>query len=134
MLENTAPETRCKLRQKTVTLHQTMVYVLLGARVVPIHFKDSLVKQKELFGKINGLLLTGGDLVLTDSTTPFMQAAAMWFNWSVAVNQEGDYFPVWGTCQGFEILGILAANDPTVLCTNCYNSWGYLNKYSTALA
>ena len=37
--------------------------------------------------------------------------------WSLALdaNDKGDYFPVWGTCLGFETISVLAAQDPSVL-------------------
>jgi len=35
---------------------------------------------------------------------------------------EGDYFPVWGTCQGFQLLSILAADNTSVLETYAYDS------------
>ena len=33
------------------------------------------------------------------------------WNYAIARNDAGDYFPLWGTCQGFEVFHILAAQD-----------------------
>lgn len=34
------------------------------------------------------------------------------------MNDEGDYFPLWGTCLGFELLNLLAAkNNWMKLCS-----------------
>ena len=33
-------------------------------------------------------------------------------------NDIGDYFPVWGTCLGFEIMSLIAAENDAVM-TNC---------------
>lgn len=30
-------------------------------------------------------------------------------------NNEGDYFPIWGTCLGFEELLIALTNNPKIL-------------------
>jgi hypothetical protein len=32
-------------------------------------------------------------------------------------------FEVWGTCMGFQLLSILIANDSSVLCGGCFNSY-----------
>ncbi len=37
----------------------------------------------------------------------------------------GDYFPLWGTCQGFQLLSVLAAQDQSVLLRNYYDSYNY---------
>jgi len=32
-------------------------------------------------------------------------------NLAIEANDKGDYFPVWGTCLGFELLLLASAND-----------------------
>jgi len=34
---------------------------------------------------------------------------------AIKANDEGEYFPVWGTCLGFEFMLIAAGNDTSVL-------------------
>lgn len=86
-----------------------------GARVVPLHYQDSLVSLTESFGKINGLLYPGGAMELENFDDKYMQAVGHLWGLAIKANQAGDYFPVWGTCLGFETISVLAANDPSVL-------------------
>jgi len=36
---------------------------------------------------------------------------------SLSANEQGDYFPVWATCLGFEALSVLISEDPNILGT-----------------
>jgi gamma-glutamyl hydrolase len=42
---------------------------------------------------------------------------AVWHLWNLSktANDQGDVFPIWGTCLGFQTLSVLAANDASVL-------------------
>lgn len=75
---------------------------------------DSLTDS---FGKINGLLFPGGGMDLQDFKTPYMQSVLHLWNLALKANQAGDYFPVWGTCLGFETISVLAADSGSVLDT-----------------
>ena len=37
---------------------------------------------------------------------------------SVQANDNGDYFPLWGICLGFEMLGYLAADEDISILTS----------------
>jgi len=39
------------------------------------------------------------------------------------MNKQGDFFPLWGTCMGFQLLCILTANDASVLASNAFDSY-----------
>lgn len=41
---------------------------------------------------------------------------------AIEANDQGDYFPVWGTCMGFQLLHILAADDYSVLTHRGFKS------------
>jgi len=84
-----------------------------GSRVVPIPHNASPQTLTNLFNSINGLLFTGGDLSLLKDTT-YYKTALFFYNLALQANQNGDYFPIWGTCQGFQLLSILAANNESV--------------------
>ncbi|GIZ01035.1 gamma-glutamyl hydrolase [Caerostris extrusa] len=64
-----------------------------GARVVPIWIRQPVSYYEDIMSKINGIL--------------FLVVATF----SEAMNDNGDFFPIWGTCLGFELLNYLAAND-----------------------
>mmetsp|Transcript_27625 Transcript_27625/g.42265 ORF Transcript_27625/g.42265 Transcript_27625/m.42265 type:complete len:376 (-) Transcript_27625:148-1275(-) len=70
-----------------------------GARsiVIPFYADDDTVE--DIFGQINGLLLPGGTAIdaVPDSVKKL---------WSLAKksNDDGDVFPIWGTCLSFEYM------------------------------
>uniref|UniRef100_A0A8C9XKR7 folate gamma-glutamyl hydrolase n=1 Tax=Sander lucioperca TaxID=283035 RepID=A0A8C9XKR7_SANLU len=78
-----------------------------GARVVPIRINRTEQEYTNIFYSINGLLLPGGDVDL--QTSQFSQAAKIFYDLALKANDAGDYFPIWGTCQGFQQLSVLTA-------------------------
>eukprot|EP00746_Dinoflagellata_sp_MGD_P030885 gnl/MRDRNA2_/MRDRNA2_173330_c0_seq1.p1 gnl/MRDRNA2_/MRDRNA2_173330_c0~~gnl/MRDRNA2_/MRDRNA2_173330_c0_seq1.p1 ORF type:complete len:416 (-),score=46.25 gnl/MRDRNA2_/MRDRNA2_173330_c0_seq1:308-1555(-) len=57
------------------------------------------------FPKLNALLIPGG----SGDVDPFARAL---INRAIQANGQGDYFPVWGTCLGFEwIIQVVSGND-----------------------
>lgn len=73
-----------------------------GARsiVIPYEADDNLLE--EVFTQINGVLFPGGESDLPP------HAHKIWNLISVRNANDGDFFPVWGTCLGFEFLVMLA--------------------------
>lgn len=70
-----------------------------GARSIAI--QDDLTEDAELdelFQQIHGLFIPGG------ATDDMSYAIQYLLNKAVESNQQGNYFPVWGTCMGFEYL------------------------------
>jgi gamma-glutamyl hydrolase len=94
-----------------------------GARVIPIPFDAPYENLTYFFNRINGLLLPGGganlwiDTPQNNSRVPANVTAAGFYllNLAKEVNDKGGYFPVWATCQGFEIFMMWASNDLFVL-------------------
>uniref|UniRef100_A0A8C6USS6 folate gamma-glutamyl hydrolase n=1 Tax=Neogobius melanostomus TaxID=47308 RepID=A0A8C6USS6_9GOBI len=79
-----------------------------GARVVPIRINRKEAEYEKLFNSINGLLLPGGDVDIQNSL--FTRAAKIFYKLALKANDAGDYFPLWGTCQGLQQLTVLTAN------------------------
>ncbi|KAF8771920.1 Gamma-glutamyl hydrolase like protein [Argiope bruennichi] len=79
-----------------------------GARVVPIWIYKSRDYYEEILSKINGVLFPGGADLLT--TKGYGRTGKIIFDISTKMNDKGDYFPLWGTCLGFELLNYLAVN------------------------
>ncbi|XP_072307843.1 gamma-glutamyl hydrolase-like [Eucyclogobius newberryi] len=79
-----------------------------GARVVPIRINRTVEEYVKLFNSINGLLLPGGHVDI--QTSQYTRAAKIFYNLAIKANDAGDYFPVWGTCQGLQQLSVLTAN------------------------
>ena len=74
-----------------------------GGRAVPIPYGADDETIEALFGSINGVLMPGGDASIPKSATTI-------YNLALAANDEGDHFPIWGTCNGFEWLVELVTN------------------------
>ncbi len=79
-----------------------------GAISIPIPYDADENLVREIFTQINGILFPGGSATLPDS--------AKWI-WELALesNKHGEYFPVWGTCLGFEYLITLNDGGETAL-------------------
>lgn len=80
-----------------------------GGRVVPIRFYASDAELKRLFNSVNGLVFPGG-LTWLWLDAPYVITARKLFNWAVEANNNGDVFPIHGTCLGFQLLHILVSN------------------------
>jgi len=93
-----------------------------GARVVPLHYRSSPAELQSLVSRLNGVLFTGGGTDLRPGQ-PFFDSAQVVYDYALAANARGDVFPLWGTCMGFQLMCILAANDPSVLASNAFDSY-----------
>jgi len=92
-----------------------------GARVIPIHYRTPKAELDELLSSLNGMVFTGGCLSLEDNTT-YYQTAKYIYEKAIEFNENGDYFPIWGTCMGFQLLTILGAQDHSVLLSYAFDS------------
>lgn len=71
-----------------------------GAKVVPLLISDSQELTKYKLESLSGLLCTGGSKV-DDEFRAFTKNA---LKEARKQNKEGKYYPVWGTCLGFQYL------------------------------
>lgn len=79
-----------------------------GAFVLPILLNQDDDYYKKVFNQTNGLLLPGGDnLLKPEIKTPLMETAKILYKLAIEANDRGDYYPIWGTCLGFELLSVL---------------------------
>ncbi|XP_057688177.1 gamma-glutamyl hydrolase [Corythoichthys intestinalis] len=78
-----------------------------GCRVMPIKLTLTTAEYKNIFSRINGLLLIGGASNL--ETSDFARVAKIFYQLAVEANDAGDYFPVWGTCLGMQLLTVLVS-------------------------
>lgn len=92
-----------------------------GARVVGIPHDADAATLDTLLDSVNGVLFTGGGLSL-DPSTAYFQTAYTIFERVIAKNDAGVHLPLHGTCMGFQLLSILAANDSSVLEHNAFDS------------
>lgn len=66
-----------------------------GGRVVPLPCSMTLTQVQDQLNCLNGLVFTGGSHPVTSTARLLLQVA-------LAFNKKNDFFPVWGTCLGFE--------------------------------
>ncbi|TNN77431.1 Gamma-glutamyl hydrolase [Liparis tanakae] len=73
-----------------------------GARVVPVRLNLPLEEYQRLFKSING----------------YQRVAWIFYELALEANERGDYFPLWGTCLGFELLLYMASERTKLSPTN----------------
>ena len=81
------------------------------AVLIPTSFDQSVVA--ELFSYVNGVLYPGGGVAWF--TSAYYKNAKIFYDLAIQANKNGDYFPIWGTCLGFQALHVLTANSSGVL-------------------
>ncbi len=76
----------------------------VGARVVPfIRGEDQSVTLDKL-SKVNAILFPGGD-------GDYLEYGRFIFEKAITMNDQGNYFPVWGTCMGYENMMSYVADE-----------------------
>lgn len=87
-----------------------------GGRVVPIRINQTESYYRNIVSRINGLLFPGGATYFTNSDG-YAAAGAVLYNLAVDLNAHDDYFPIWGTCLGFQLMLYLAAGQRELRCS-----------------
>ncbi|VVD01306.1 unnamed protein product [Leptidea sinapis] len=102
-----------------------------GARVVPILIGKDRSYYKELMKKINGVLFPGGATFFNQSDG-YADAAQHIYEIAQELNDTGDYFPIFGTCLGFQLIIILASGRGKVENrADCYSYTNLLLIFSS---
>lgn len=91
-----------------------------GARVIPVFPNKSVQYYENLFTKLNGLLVPGGSGSPLDHQRPVTEALRLFIDFSKSVLDHEDpkqkeWWPIWGTCLGFECLCVLGAKNEDCL-------------------
>lgn len=127
-----------------------------GARIIPLPWNAPNIT--DYLKIINGVLFTGGGTNLTftelgatmlqgeDGTiiapggglTPVGQAMNKIVSYIYQQNLNGNYYPLWGTCQGFEAIGILMSGNTSILsgvkgCVNVTKNNMFYSNYTSKL-
>ncbi|KAM7075836.1 gamma-glutamyl hydrolase [Molossus nigricans] len=87
-----------------------------GARVVPVRLNLTKEEFVKLFQSINGVLFPGGSVNIRKSG--YAHTAKRFYSFAKQSFDGGDYFPVWGTCLGFEELSYLISGEYLLTPTN----------------
>ncbi|XP_053212260.1 gamma-glutamyl hydrolase A-like [Panonychus citri] len=78
-----------------------------GGRVIPVLVGKDEDYYAKMINITSGMLFTGGTLDLMKSI--YTQSAYLIWKIALKINDNGQYYPMWGTCQGFEFF-LYAAN------------------------
>ncbi|XP_060099693.1 gamma-glutamyl hydrolase [Heteronotia binoei] len=118
-----AQETDFKSFQKLGSSYIAASYVKFiesaGARVVPVRLNRSEEEYNKIFQSINGILYPGGGVDL--KTSEFSRVANIFYKKAVEAKEKGDYFPIWGTCLGHQLLTYLTSGENLLTWTNTDN-------------
>ncbi|XP_035944825.1 gamma-glutamyl hydrolase isoform X2 [Halichoerus grypus] len=99
-----------------------------GARVVPVRPDLTDEEYEKLFQSINGILFPGGSADLKKSG--YALAAKKFYDLAKQSFDDGDYFPVWGTCLGFEELSYLISGGKSLLTLTHTNGIAMLLNFT----
>lgn len=79
-----------------------------GARVVPIVYGEDQSVTDDKLSKINGVLFPGGN-------GDYLEIGDHIYTSLISENDSGKFYPLWGTCLGFENLAIFASSSGSPL-------------------
>ncbi|XP_060926991.1 gamma-glutamyl hydrolase [Limanda limanda] len=90
-----------------------------GSRVMPIRLTHTAAEYENIFKQINGLLFIGGAVDL--ETSDYARVAKIFYRLALKANDAGDFFPIWGTCMGLQLLTVLVAGECLLTNTTAEN-------------
>ena len=79
-----------------------------GTRVVPIIMTDDQSVTDDKLSKLNGVLFPGG-------SGDYLEIGEYIYKYAIRENDAGRFYPIWGTCLGFENLAIFASTSGSPL-------------------
>ena len=71
-----------------------------------------IIETLNTYKKIR-LLIPGGSASIEDSG--YSRAGSLLYDLAIEANNGGDFFPIWGTCLGFEFLSYVSAGNKNLL-------------------
>ena len=98
-----------------------------GGKAIYIDYNSTEEELKHIFNQINGLMLMGGAAKLVEynktsgrnELTFYAKKAKYMIDLAKEAYNNGDYFPIWGICLGFEIIMLSVAEDYNIMKTGC---------------
>jgi len=85
-----------------------------GGRAVPLIYDKDWSDTEAKLAHLNGVLYCGGS---ADDDEQYMSYGKKVFDTVKSINDNGQFYPIWGTCLGFEDLGQFAADIPENVIT-----------------
>ncbi|XP_073247484.1 gamma-glutamyl hydrolase-like [Porites lutea] len=77
-----------------------------GGRMVPILVNSTSEQIEKMFNSINGVIFPGGHRL---TNTNYTRVGKQIFDLALKAFDNGDVFPIWAECLGFELVSMLAA-------------------------
>ncbi len=75
-----------------------------GINILPIPYTTT--RHQYYFERVNGLFFPGGG-VYASNDLAYYKCCQKFFQLAVKANNQGDYFPIWGTCLGMQQMLII---------------------------
>ena len=85
-----------------------------GGRALPILLNQPPEYYWQIFAKTNGILFPGGNQGIDPDDIYTDEGEILW-KLAKQANDRGDYYPIWGTCLGFEELSVLETGNGDVI-------------------
>ncbi len=113
------PEVKAELSAYNYMIPASYVHWVgqAGGRVLPILLDQPDAYYEEAFAMTNGILFPGGNQGIDPSDIYTEEGELLW-NLAKGSNDAGDYYPIWGTCLGFEELSVLETGNGAVISDN----------------
>ena len=95
-----------------------------GARALILPYDAEPALLASLLDGVNGALLTGGELDQAGLAfdAPYMVAAKQVLDTAKAKVDAGVFFPVHGTCQGMQVISLLASGNASVMSYGAFDA------------
>ena len=74
---------------------------MAGAQVIPLFYHYSEAQLENVLSQLNGVFFTGGSEKL-DLNYSWMSNVYFILEYAKKQNREGNPYPIWGTCLGFQ--------------------------------
>lgn len=127
----TLPEARCLQYGDQVVVTSNARWLQAGgARVVPIFYDSTPEELDFVLSRVNGVFWTGGNVDFNPHTeaktgTQYLRATEYVLRYVMRENRRGNYYPLWGTCLGFERMLQLIAEDDKAKIVEPFDAENY---------
>jgi len=98
-----------------------------GAQVIPLQYDMKRERLTYLLERVNGVVFHGGDTEMIDehgNLTPLGETMDFVVKYVLEQNKNGNYFPLWGTCMGFQGIACLIQGNWSILTNDCLGCSG----------
>mmetsp|Transcript_18627 Transcript_18627/g.33226 ORF Transcript_18627/g.33226 Transcript_18627/m.33226 type:complete len:379 (-) Transcript_18627:235-1371(-) len=87
---------------------------MAGGRAVPFTHDMTEAQVVERFNQVNAILLPGGGAIM-EPGHGYYDISSMLLKLAIQANDRGDFFPMLGTCLGFEFFTVAISGNTSIL-------------------